>query len=112
MNLYPYGSGHLLVFPTRHVASFEDLGDHELLAQAHAQVRALRAVRAAYSPDGFNLGVNMGRAGGAGVPTHLHEHVLPRWTGDTNFMTSVAEARVIPEDLPVAYEKLRSVWPE
>jgi ATP adenylyltransferase len=111
MNLYPYGSGHLLVLPTRHVASFEDLGDHELLAQSHARVRALRAIRAAYAPDGFNLGVNIGRAAGAGVPTHLHEHVLPRWSGDTNFMTTVGEARVLPESLRDGYDKLRAVWP-
>jgi ATP adenylyltransferase len=112
MNLYPYGSGHLLVLPTRHVASLEDLGDHELLAQAQAEVRALRAIRAAYAPDGFNLGVNLGRAGGAGVPTHVHEHVLPRWSGDTNFMTTVAETRVLPESLRAGYDKLRAAWPE
>jgi ATP adenylyltransferase len=112
MNLYPYGSGHLLVFPTRHIASIEGLSDHELLELAHARVRALRAIRAAYSPDGFNLGVNIGRAAGAGVPTHLHEHVLPRWSGDTNFMTTVGEARVLPEDLRTGYDKLAAVWPE
>jgi ATP adenylyltransferase len=110
MNLYPYGSGHLMVAPTRHAASFEDLNDDELVAVARAQVRALRAVRAAYNPDGFNLGVNIGRAAGAGVPGHLHEHVLPRWNGDTNFMTSVAEARVMAEDLRTGYEKLKAVW--
>ena len=110
MNLYPYGSGHLMITPTRHVASFEDLTESELLAVSQAQVRALRAVRAAYSPDGFNLGVNIGRAAGAGVPDHLHVHVLPRWNGDTNFMTSVAEVRVMAEDLHTGYEKLKSVW--
>ena len=93
MNLYPYGSGHLMVAPTRHVASLEDLTESELLAVSQGQVRALRAIRAAYRPDGVNLGVNIGRAAGAGVPDHLHVHVLPRWSGDTNFMTSVAEAR-------------------
>jgi len=72
----------------------------------------LRAIRAAYAPDGFNLGVNIGRAGGAGVPTHVHEHVLPRWSGDTNFMTTVAETRVLPESLHAGYDKLRAVWPE
>ena len=110
MNLYPYGSGHLMVAPTRHAASFEDLNDDELMAVARAEVRALRAVRAAYNPDGFNLGVNIGRAAGAGVPGHLHEHVLPRWNGDTNFMTSVAEARVMAEDLRTGFEKLKAVW--
>jgi len=110
MNLYPYGSGHLMVAPTRHVPSFEDLNDDELVAVARAQVRALRAVRAAYNPDGCNLGVNIGRAAGAGVPGHLHEHVLPRWSGDTNFMTTVAEARVMAEYLRTGYDKLKAVW--
>jgi ATP adenylyltransferase len=111
MNLYPYGSGHLLVAPTRHAASLEDFDDGELVALTQAQVRALRAVRAAYSPDGVNLGANIGRAAGAGVPTHLHVHVLPRWAADTNFMTTVAEARVLPETLSRTYERLRSAWP-
>jgi ATP adenylyltransferase len=110
MNLYPYGSGHLLVATTRHAASFEDLNDDELVAVARAQVRALRAIRAAYNPDGVNLGVNIGRAAGAGIPDHLHVHVLPRWTGDTNFMTAVAEARVMAEDLQTGYDKLKAVW--
>ena len=110
MNLYPYGSGHLLVAPTRHAASFEDLTDEELEAVTHAQVRALRAIRSAYNPDGINLGVNIGRAAGAGVPDHLHVHVLPRWSGDTNFMTAVAEARVMAEDLETGYKKLKAAW--
>ena len=112
MNLYPYGSGHLLVAPKRHAASLEDFDDAELMALTRAQVRAVRAIRAAYSPDGVNIGVNIGRAAGAGVPTHLHVHVLPRWTGDTNFTTTVAEIRVIPEDLRTGYDKLRAIWPE
>jgi ATP adenylyltransferase len=111
MNLYPYGSGHLMVAPTAHVASLEDLTDDALLAVSSAQVRALRAIRSAYNPDGVNLGVNIGRAAGAGVPTHLHVHVLPRWSGDTNFMTSVAEARVLPESLATGYDKLKAAWP-
>jgi ATP adenylyltransferase len=110
MNLYPYGSGHLMVAPIRHVPSFEDLDDDELTAVSRAQVRALRAIRAAYNPDGVNLGVNIGRAAGAGVPDHLHIHVLPRWSGDTNFMTSVAEVRVMAEDLHTGYDKLQAVW--
>ena len=110
MNLYPYGSGHLMVAPTRHVAGFEDLDDRELIEVARAQVRALRAIRAAYSPDGMNLGVNIGRAAGAGIPGHLHVHLLARWNGDTNFMTAVAETRVMAEDLPTGYQKLKAVW--
>ena len=111
MNLYPYGSGHLWVAPTRHVASLEDLDDHEGVELARAQVRALRAIRAAYAPDGVNLGVNVGRAAGAGIPDHLHVHVLPRWSGDTNFMTAVAEARVMAEDLKTGYDKVKAAWP-
>jgi ATP adenylyltransferase len=110
MNLYPYGSGHLMVAPTRHVAGFEDLDDDELIAVARAQVRALRAIRAAYEPDGVNIGVNIGRAAGAGIPGHLHVHLLPRWNGDTNFMTAVAETRVMAEDLHTGYDKLKAVW--
>jgi ATP adenylyltransferase len=110
MNLYPYGSGHLMVAPNRHAASLEDLTDDELVGLARAQVRAVRAVRAAYNPDGINLGVNIGRAAGAGVPDHLHVHVLPRWSGDTNFMTGVAEVRVMAEDLRTGYQKLKAVW--
>jgi ATP adenylyltransferase len=112
MNLYPYGSGHLMVAPLRHVGSIEDLDDDETAALALAQTRAVRAIRAAYGPDGINLGANMGRAAGAGVPDHVHLHVLPRWAGDTNFMTSVAEARVLPEALTDSYHKLLASWPD
>jgi ATP adenylyltransferase len=112
MNLYPYGSGHLMVAPIEHVASFEDLADDGLTELTRAQVRALRAIRAAYSPDGVNLGVNIGRAAGAGVPAHLHVHVLPRWSGDTNFMTTVAETRVLSESLQTGYDKLKAAWPQ
>jgi len=111
MNLYPYGSGHLMVAPVRHAAAFDDLDDDENVAVARAQVRAIRAIRAAYEPDGVNVGANLGRAAGAGVPGHLHVHVLPRWTGDTNFMTAVAEVRVLPESLRTGYDKLKSAWP-
>ncbi len=71
----------------------------------------MRAIRTAYSPDGLNLGANIGRAAGAGIPGHLHVHVLPRWSGDTNFLTAVADVRVLPENLRAGYEKLRAAWP-
>ncbi len=111
MNLYPYGSGHLMVAPVRHVPALDDLSDAENVAIARAQVRAIRAIRAAYAPEGLNLGANLGRAAGAGIPGHLHVHVLPRWSGDTNFMTSIGEARVLPESLRTGYDKLKSAWP-
>jgi ATP adenylyltransferase len=111
MNLYPYGSGHLMVAPQRHVSSFVDLDDDEVVAIARAQVRALHAIGDAYSPEGGNVGANLGRAGGAGIPGHLHVHVLPRWSGDTNFMTSIGETRVLPESLRVGYDKLLAAWP-
>jgi ATP adenylyltransferase len=111
MNLYPYGSGHLMVAPVRHEPAFDDLSDDENIAIARAQLRALRAIRAAYHPEGVNVGANLGRAAGAGVPGHLHVHLLPRWSGDTNFMTSIAEARVLPEGLRTGYDKLKAVWP-
>ena len=111
MNLYPYGSGHLMVAPLAHVGSIEDLDDEVNVALARAQVRAVEAIRRAYEPDGINYGANLGRAAGAGIPGHLHVHVLPRWNGDTNFMTTVAEVRVLPESLRVGYDKLKAVWP-
>ena len=111
MNLFPYGSGHLMVAPVRHVGSFTGLSGDETVAIAEAQRRALEAIESAYAPDGANVGANLGRAGGAGVPDHLHVHVLPRWSGDTNFMTAIAEARVLPESLRTGYDKLKAVWP-
>jgi ATP adenylyltransferase len=111
MNLYPYGSGHLLVAPRRHVADLEALSDTEAGDFVRAQQRAVRALKGAYNPDGLNLGANLGRAAGAGIPSHLHVHVLPRWSGDTNFMTSIAEVRVLPEDLQTGYDKILAAWP-
>jgi ATP adenylyltransferase len=108
LNAYPYTSGHLMVMPTRHVAELEDLAPEEAGDIWEGVIAGVRAVKAAYKPDGANLG----RAGGAGVPGHFHMHVLPRWAGDTNFMTSVADARVLPEPLCESSDKLRANWPE
>jgi diadenosine tetraphosphate (Ap4A) HIT family hydrolase len=112
MNLYPYGSGHLLVAPCRHVAELEGLSEEEAAAVMEATRRAVSAIKQAYSPDGVNVGINLGAAAGAGIPGHLHAHALPRWQGDTNFMTSVAEVRVLPEDLATGWAKLRAAWPQ
>lgn len=111
LNAYPYGSGHLMVMPVRHVASPEDLTAEEGADLWQGVTEAVTALRSAYRPDGLNVGANLGRAAGAGVPGHFHMHVLPRWSGDTNFMTSVAETRVLPESLSTSAGKLRKAWP-
>lgn len=111
LNAYPYASGHLLVLPLRHVADMDELGDEESDELWRTTRAALEAVNAAYAPDGVNMGANLGRAAGAGIPRHLHLHVVPRWSGDTNFMTSVAGVRVMPESLTTAWEKLHPAWP-
>jgi ATP adenylyltransferase len=111
MNAYPYTSGHVMVAPLRHEATLAGLVADEAGALMQGVQRASVAIDAAYRPEGQNAGMNLGRAGGAGVPGHLHAHVLPRWGGDTNFMTSVAEARVLPESLRASYDKLRTAWP-
>ena len=110
LNAYPYGSGHVLVLPRRHVAGIPELTPAESAALWRATTRALRAIEVAYAPDGANLGANLGWAGGAGIPGHLHLHALPRWGGDTNFMTAVAETRVLPEDLGDTFVKLRDAF--
>ena len=111
LNLYPYGSGHLLVLPTRHIAGLHELNDAERSEFFDLIVESSVALRAAYGPDGMNIGANLGRAAGAGVPGHLHFHALPRWGGDTNFMTAIGETRVIPEDLATTYDKVHRAWP-
>ena len=111
LNAYPYASGHVLVLPNVARAALTDLTDGEH-AELWSMVRStVGALEAAYGCDGINIGMNLGTAGGAGVPDHLHAHVLPRWIGDTNFMTSVADARVLPEPLGLTWRKLRDAWP-
>ncbi|MDQ1438722.1 MAG: adenylyltransferase [Acidimicrobiaceae bacterium] len=111
LNAYPYTSGHVLVMPVRHVSELEQLTLDETAELWAGVTTAVVALKAAYRPEGINLGANMGRAAGAGIPAHFHVHALPRWTGDTNFMTSVAEARVMPEPLDVTWQKLTAAWP-
>lgn len=110
LNAYPYGSGHVLVMPYREVGDLEALDPEESDDVWRLIRQAVRAVKAAYRPEGVNVGFNLGRAAGAGVPNHLHGHVLPRWDADSNFMTTVAEARVLPEPLSVTWAKLRDAW--
>ena len=111
LNAYPYTSGHLLVMPVRHVAEVEDLDADEGAALWSTVVAAVAALKAAYKPHGLNLGANLGRPAGAGIPAHFHLHCVPRWDGDTNFMTTVAETRVLPESLPETLARVREVWP-
>jgi ATP adenylyltransferase len=111
LNAFPYGSGHLMVMPVRHVGALEDLTLAESADMWSGVVQAVEAIKAAYDPHGVNFGANLGEASGAGVPSHLHIHVLPRWAGDTNFMTTVANTRVLPEALDVTDAKLRDAWP-
>jgi ATP adenylyltransferase len=111
MNAYPYASGHVLVMPIRHVDSLAGLTDLESAELWSVTQRAVAALEAAYDPDGLNMGANLGRAAGAGIPAHVHLHVVPRWSGDTNFMTSIGGVRVLPETLELAWKKLSEAWP-
>ncbi len=111
LNAYPYGTGHLMVLPNRAVPALEDLEPEEHLELWDGVRRAVIALKGAYDPDGVNVGANLGRGAGAGVPDHLHVHCLPRWLADSNFMTSIAETRVLPEPLDVTWAKVRAAWP-
>jgi diadenosine tetraphosphate (Ap4A) HIT family hydrolase len=110
LNAYPYASGHVLVLPVRHVAELTDLDPGERAELWRATEQAIATVTGAYRPDGVNMGANLGRAAGAGIPRHLHLHVVPRWSGDTNFMTTVGGVRVMPESLTDSWARLHGVW--
>ena len=107
LNRFPYTNGHLLIIPYQHTADLDAVSKPATDEMMDLAKRAQTILRAAYRPDGFNLGMNLGRAAGAGVAGHVHLHVLPRWTGDANFMSNIGETRVLPEDLATTYEKLR-----
>jgi len=107
LNAFPYGSGHLLVLPRRHVGTLQELSEHEYEQFFWTLRRTVSAVDEAYGADGMNVGMNIGLAAGAGIPKHLHGHVLPRWAGDTNFMTTIGETRVLPESLQSTWQKVR-----
>lgn len=110
LNLYPYNSGHLLVVSRRHVAMLSELAIDELTELAVITQHAERALTEAYSPQGLNVGLNLGRPAGAGIADHLHVHLVPRWTGDTNFMSVVGQVRVLPEELPQTAARLRPIF--
>lgn len=111
LNAYPYGTGHLLILPYRQVAELEELDSDEAAELWSTTTDAVRAVKAAYSPDGVNVGVNLGRPAGGSVSEHLHVHVVPRWTGDANFMTAIANTRTLPEPLDQTASRIRTAWP-
>ena len=110
LNAYPYAPGHVMVLPIRHLSDLSELAGDEAAELSHGVYAAVAAVKEAYHPEGMNLGANLGRAAGAGIPAHLHAHIVPRWIGDTNFMTSVAGVRVLPEALSDSWVKLRAAW--
>jgi len=111
LNIHPYTTGHLLVLPYREVPDLADLAADENAELWSTVADAVAAVRAAYAPDGLNVGLNLGRPAGGSVPSHLHVHVVPRWTGDSNFMSSIANTQTLPESLGSSAERLRAAWP-
>jgi ATP adenylyltransferase len=111
MNLYPYSNGHVMVAPYRHLAKPGDLDAAERAEIWLLFDQAVRALTEAMSPQGFNAGINLGRVAGAGVEDHIHMHVVPRWSGDTNFMPVLADVKVMPEHVTRTAEKLRAAWP-
>jgi ATP adenylyltransferase len=111
LNLYPYNPGHLMVVPYRHVADYPELTAPEAAEIAKMTQQAMLALRAAANPQGFNLGINQGVAGGAGIAAHLHQHVVPRWGGDMNFMPVIGQTRVLPQLLAETREVLADIWP-
>jgi ATP adenylyltransferase len=112
LNLYPYNPGHLLICPYRHVADYTDLDQPETAELAQASQWAMRTLRRASAPAGFNLGLNQGAVAGAGVAGHLHQHVVPRWSGDANFFPIVAQTKAVPELLGLTRSKLAAAWSE
>jgi ATP adenylyltransferase len=112
LNAFPYSSGHVMVLPFREVQHLHDLSDEETLDLWTTVKDATRALHISHHPDALNVGINLGSAAGGSIAQHLHVHIVPRWNGDSNFMTSVASTRTLPEPLPLSAEKLRNAWPK
>lgn len=107
MNAFPYSNGHLMVAPVKHTGDIRQLSSESLLEINQLVGKAISMLEQAYKPDGYNVGINLGRVAGAGIPGHIHWHIVPRWDGDTNFMMSVGLTRVLPESLETSYDRLR-----
>ncbi len=107
MNSYPYNAGHLMIVPYRHIANLEELTDEELHEHFEIVVRSTKILRQIFEPDGFNVGINMGKVAGAGIDEHVHTHIVPRWQGDTSFMPVLSNTKVINEALAETYKKLK-----
>jgi len=107
LNLFPYNPGHLMVAPKRHVANLEDLTDEELKEIMELTQKSVKVLKEIANPDGFNIGINIGRVAGAGFEGHIHIHIVPRWNGDTNFMPIIGETKVIPEGIEKTFKKLK-----
>jgi ATP adenylyltransferase len=110
VNRFPYTSGHVMVVPYQHAPSLQDLPGETLTEMILLARDCEKCIRALYDPDGLNMGVNIGKSAGAGVADHLHLHILPRWTGDANFMTAVAETRILPEEVATTWQRLRGAF--
>ncbi len=110
LNIFPYNNGHVMVVPNRHIADLADLTTEEAAAIMHLTSQSVRALRQSMHPQGFNVGLNLGTVAGAGIADHLHEHIVPRWNGDTNFMAAIAGTRLIPQSLQDTWQALRDVW--
>lgn len=110
MNLYPYNNGHIMVVPYKHLSSLSDLSKDEMICLFELVQTSEQIIKNVFSTDGINVGINLGKAAGAGIDEHLHIHLVPRWFGDSNFMTSISETRVIPEDFIQSRDKLRKAF--